>query len=183
MHPPKATPQAAHPLACLWGSSADETFNGSTADDLIWAGEGNDVIAGGAGIDVLQGESGSDLYRIARGDGEDRIIESRSDPADVDVVQFGSDVAFDQLWFDRSGDDLRVSIVGTADRFTIEGWYLENPGRIEEFRSGDGHLLLESQVQNLVQAMASFAPPAAGQTTLPSGYASSLNPVLAVNWQ
>jgi len=43
--------------------------------------------------------------------------------------------------------------------------------------------LLDSQVQNLVSAMAGFAPPAAGQTTLPANYASSLAPTLAANWQ
>jgi hypothetical protein len=38
-------------------------------------------------------------------------------------------------------------------------------------------------VQNLVDAMAAFAPPAPGQTTLPPEYASQLNPVIAANWQ
>ena len=51
------------------------------------------------------------------------------------------------------------------------------------FRSGNGNVLLDSQVQNLVNAMASFAPPAAGQTTLPTNYQTSLAPVIAANWQ
>jgi hypothetical protein len=38
-------------------------------------------------------------------------------------------------------------------------------------------------VQNLVNAMAAFAPPAAGQSTLPAAYATALTPVLAANWQ
>lgn len=36
---------------------------------------------------------------------------------------------------------------------------------------------------NLVQAMAAFAPPSAGQTTLPPAYQTALAPVLAANWQ
>ena len=32
------------------------------------------------------------------------------------------------------------------------------------------------------QAMAEFAPPAAGQTTLPATYQATLNPALAANW-
>jgi hypothetical protein len=43
--------------------------------------------------------------------------------------------------------------------------------------------LIDSNVENLVNAMASFAPPAAGQTTLPTDYQTSLAPVLAANWQ
>lgn len=47
----------------------------------------------------------------------------------------------------------------------------------------NGQQLLETQVQNLVQAMAVFAPPAAGQTTLPESYSTALAPVIAANWQ
>ncbi len=40
-----------------------------------------------------------------------------------------------------------------------------------------------SPVKNLVVAMAAFAPPTAGQTTLPASYEESLNPVIVANWQ
>ena len=53
---------------------------------------------------------------------------------------------------------------------------------VEQFKTSDGKTLLDSQVQNLVSAMAAFAPPAAGQTTLPANYATALAPVLAANW-
>ena len=46
----------------------------------------------------------------------------------------------------------------------------------------DGRVLLNSAVDNLVNAMASFAPPAAGQTTLPVNYQSSLSSIIAANW-
>jgi hypothetical protein len=42
---------------------------------------------------------------------------------------------------------------------------------------------LDSQVNNLVNAMAAFSPPAAGQTTLSAAYATALNPVIVANWQ
>jgi len=54
---------------------------------------------------------------------------------------------------------------------------------IEQIKTSDGKTLLDSQVQNLVSAMAAFSPPAAGQTTLAASYATSLNPVIAGNWQ
>ena len=49
--------------------------------------------------------------------------------------------------------------------------------------TSDGKVLLDSQVQNLVQAMAAFAPPAAGQTTLNASQQAALAPVIAANWQ
>jgi hypothetical protein len=65
----------------------------------------------------------------------------------------------------------------------VENWYLGSQYHIEQFRTGDGRLLLDSQVENLVQAMAAFAPPSAGQTTLPQAYQDALAPVIAANWQ
>jgi len=38
-------------------------------------------------------------------------------------------------------------------------------------------------VDALVQAMAAFAPPGAGQTTLPDAYRTALEPVLAASWR
>jgi hypothetical protein len=40
-----------------------------------------------------------------------------------------------------------------------------------------------ANVNQLVQAMAAFAPSAMGETTLPANYQSSLNSVIAANWQ
>jgi hypothetical protein len=42
--------------------------------------------------------------------------------------------------------------------------------------------LLNSQVNALVSAMASFSPLLAGQTTLPADYQAVLNPVIAAAW-
>ena len=44
-------------------------------------------------------------------------------------------------------------------------------------------MLLNSQVDALVSAMSAFAPPPAGQTTLPSNYQKVLEPVIAANWK
>jgi len=59
---------------------------------------------------------------------------------------------------------------------------LGNQYRVEQFRTSDGKVLLDSQVQSLVDAMAAFAPPAAGQTTLPAHCSTALAPVIVANW-
>ena len=58
-----------------------------------------------------------------------------------------------------------------------------NQFHMVQIKTSDGKTLLDGQVHNLVQAMSAFAPPAAGQTTLPASYQSALAPVLAANWQ
>ncbi|MGV3680838.1 MAG: hypothetical protein ACO1PM_14115 [Acidovorax sp.] len=43
-------------------------------------------------------------------------------------------------------------------------------------------MLTDTKAQALVDAMAAFSPPAAGQTTLSASYQAALNPVIAANW-
>lgn len=74
---------------------------------------------------------------------------------------------------------------------SLEGFRAEDLGnsfnsggrRIDWFQTSDGRVLQEAQVQNLVEAMAAFAPPPAGQTTLSPAYQSTLLPTIAANWQ
>ena len=75
-----------------------------------------------------------------------------------------------------------VSIIGTPDKLTIQDWYRGTQYRVEQFKTAAGETLLASQVQNLVNAMAAFAPPAAGETTLSADYAAQLAPTIAANW-
>jgi len=65
---------------------------------------------------------------------------------------------------------------------TINNWYTSSAYRVEQFQTVDGLTLLGSQVENLVNAMAAFSPPTAGQTMLPDSYQAQLEPVIAANW-
>ena len=73
-------------------------------------------------------------------------------------------------------------MIGTSDKFLLRNWYLDDRYHVEQFKTSDGRLLLDSQVQNLVDAMAGFVMPAPGQLTLSPSLRSSLNPVIAANW-
>ena len=129
------------------------------------------------------GGTGNDTYWLGRGYGPDSITENDTTAGNTDVARFDASVATDQLWFRKVSNNLEVSIIGTTDKLTMTNWYLGNQYHVEQFKTSNGKTLLDSQVQNLVSAMAAFAPPAAGQTTLPASYASSLNTVIAANWQ
>ncbi|SDZ60258.1 Ca2+-binding protein, RTX toxin-related [Variovorax sp. YR266] len=175
----------------LVGGAQDDTLNGGAGADLLQGGEGNDTLNGeagndtldgGAGNDTLNGGAGNDTYLFGRGSGRDTAYDYDTVAGNSDSTQFGSGVSAEQLWFTKSGNDLSVSIIGTIDQLTISNWYASGSYRVEQFKTSDGKVLLDSQVQNLVDAMAAFSPPAAGQTTLPSSYQSSLNTVIAANW-
>jgi hypothetical protein len=53
----------------------------------------------------------------------------------------------------------------------------------EKVAGGDGYTASAGGIEQLVQAMASFAPPASGETTLPPELAANLAPALSANWQ
>ncbi|OUM01538.1 hypothetical protein A8M77_16135 [Variovorax sp. JS1663] len=166
----------------LYGGYGADMLQGGEGNDYLSAEDGEDTLDGGAGNDTLVGDRGNDTYLFGRGSGQDILFDYDPTAGNSDVVKFGSDVSADQLWFRQSGYDLQVSIIGTNDQLTIGNWYSSNAYRVEEFRTSDGRTLLDSQVHNLVQAMAGFSPPAAGQTTLAPNVRDSLSPLLAASW-
>ncbi|GAA4343344.1 hypothetical protein GCM10023165_25720 [Variovorax defluvii] len=166
----------------LVGTTGSDTIAGGLGNDSLSGGSGDDTLDGGAGNDTLNGGSGNDTYVFQRGSGQDSISDDDTAAGNSDIVSFGSDVSADQLWFRQSGYDLQVSIIGTDDRLTINNWYSGSAHHVEQFRTSNGQMLFDSQVQGLIQAMASFAPPAAGQTTLAPDVRDSLSPLLAASW-
>ena len=170
-------------FANVVGSKFDDVLIGNELKNNLLGGIGNDTMRGGQGDDYLIGLGGDDTYIFARGDGADFITEMAEAGAH-NVVSFLAGVSADQLWFRKVGSNLEVSTIGTGDKITIGGWYSEGIApRIQEFRTADGRVLLGSDVQNLVQAMAGLTPPPAGQLTLPVYEATVLAPVLAQNWR
>ncbi|MHB1198401.1 MAG: putative Ig domain-containing protein [Polaromonas sp.] len=158
-----------------WGA---DSIDGGAGDDIIRAGGGGDTVRGGPGNDqIISDQWSDDRYLFARGDGQDLIADGGGqDRLDLE------DVRADQLWFSHAGNNLEVSVIGTTDKLSVADWYLGDQYHVEQFKTSDGKTLLDSQVQNLVDAMAAFAPPAAGQTTLAANYATALSPVIVANW-
>ena len=175
------------------GNAGNDTLDGGfvlpTSDPLetyatYFLDNGDDDIASGNGIDsdTLAGGSGNDTYLFGRGYRSDVIQENDATPGNRDVLQFLDAVASDQIWLRRVANDLELSIIGSDDSATLSNWYLGSQYHVEQFRSSDGKTLLDAQVHNLVSAMAAFAPPPAGQTSLAANYLSWLAPTIAANW-
>lgn len=178
----------------LRGENGNDILNGGSDADNLQGGSGNDTFDGGAGNDVMIGAAydaywgtytgaGNDTYLFGAGGGQDTIYDVDSTAGNSDILRFGTGIAADQLWFRQVGNNLEVSIIGTTDKVTISGWYQSASNHVETLEVASGLHLLDSQVQNLVSAMAAFSPPAAGQTTLPPSYQTDLAPVIAANWQ
>jgi len=165
------------------GNTLDNVLIGNSAANTLTGGDGNDTLEGRGGADKLIGGAGNDIYVLGRGDGADTVTENDATAGNIDLARFAAGIATDQLWFRHVGNNLEASIIGTSDKLVLQNWYLGSAYHVEQFSTADGKVLLDSQVDSLVQAMAGFAPPAAGQTTLPQNYQTALAPVIAANWQ
>ena len=167
----------------LNGTYYNDQIYGYGGDDTLNGGSGNDFLDGGVGNDMLTGGAGNNTYLLGTGYGNDTIIENDSTAGNTDIAQFGNGIATEQLWFSHVGNNLEVSVIGSSDKFTIQNWYSGSAYHVEQFKTSDGKVLLDTQVDALVNAMATFTAPAAGQTTLPDSYRTTLAPVIAANWQ
>jgi Ca2+-binding RTX toxin-like protein len=165
------------------GNALDNVITGTSGNNTLTGDAGNDTLDGKAGTDVLVGGSGNDTYVFGAGYGRDTIRENDSTAGNSDAARFLAGIAADQIWLRHVGNHLEAGIIGTTDKLTLENWYLGSSYHVEQFQTADGKQLLDSRVENLVQAMAAFAPPAAGQTSLPPTYQDTLAPVIAANWQ
>ena len=158
---------------------------GTSGADLIATGAGADTMDGGAGDDELQGGGGDDTYEFSgRAFGSDTVHDTGGD----DTVEFSGEVAWDQLWFSRSGNDILVELMGTESEVLVEGWWngaldtdVDTSRQVETF-STDDHSLTASAVQQLVQAMAAMDAPASGQTSLSATQREQMSTALA-GWQ
>ncbi|MBT0962389.1 calcium-binding protein [Denitromonas iodatirespirans] len=167
----------------LYGGNGSDMLVGGADNDYLYGGNDNDVLVGGAGNDYLSGDAGSDTYVFGRGDGQDTLYNYDTAAGSKDALKFDAGIAADQLWFRKLGNDLEVSVIGASDSVRVANWYSGGAYRLDEFETAAGEVLLDSQVENLVSAMAAFAPPGAGQTTLPQNYQEALSGVIAANWQ
>ncbi len=160
----------------------DINATGNALDNTIVGNRGNNVITGGKGNDTLIGQAGNDTYVFNRGDGQDRIIDTDNTIGNVDVLSLGGSIANDQLWFRHQGNDLVIDILGGSDKVTIQDWYLGAQNQVEQIRLSSGVAMANTDVEKLVQAMASLTPPSVGALSLNPDQRTALAPTLAVSW-
>ncbi|MBI3771999.1 MAG: putative Ig domain-containing protein, partial [Gammaproteobacteria bacterium] len=165
------------------GTSGNDVLSGTSGADLMYGFAGNDSLDGAAANDSLVGDAGNDTYLFGRGYDVDTVTENDTTAGNTDVASFGAGIATDQLWFQHTGNNLDINIIGTSDHLVIKDWYLGSAYHVEQLKTADGKTLLDTNVENLVSAMAAFSAPSAGQLTLSPDVETALAPVLVANWQ
>ncbi|MEM8935350.1 MAG: cadherin domain-containing protein, partial [Pseudomonadota bacterium] len=106
----------------LYGGAGGDFLYGGAGADYISAGSEGDQLHGEGGDDTLIGGDGNDAYFLGRDTGHDTIDNYDTDLG-FDVITYADDVANTDLWFQKVGNDLVVSVLGEASSATIKDWF------------------------------------------------------------
>ncbi|MEZ4483528.1 MAG: calcium-binding protein [Syntrophotaleaceae bacterium] len=138
----------------LFGQSGNDTLLGGEGNDYLNGSSGNDILDGGTGDDYLNGGTGSDRYLFGLGGGQDTINDYDSGSGQTDTVEFSLDPL--ALIFNQTDNNLQIDISNSSDSLTVKNWFAGANYQTEVFTTADGSQLLNSQVNQLIQAMTTF---------------------------
>ena len=183
----------------LYGGEGNDTINGGAGNDELYGGDGNDILRGGAGDDILRGRTGDDVFH--GGAGDDFLSGGTGGDTYVFGTEFGTDtirnydaqaegstdiarfdhVSIEDLWFSRSGNNLRISVVGTDDQVIVRKWYDSAKNRLDRIEAGSS-VLLDNQVEQLVSAMAAYDVPSGAGNAISQDVKDDLQSVIAATF-
>lgn len=135
----------------LAGLDGHDTLVGGLGNDYLAGGSGNDNLTGGTGDDTLLGGSGNDVYVFAPGDGQDVI----GDTSGTDTARLNR--SYLDVIFHRINNDLQLTMHGSTDTVKIDYWYGDVNHQIETFEAADNIYITHTQIEQLIQAMASWS--------------------------
>jgi len=166
------------------GNNTIGVGSSAASSNAIQVGDGTNSIAVAAGTNDIR--IGNGVNTIQTGNGVNTIHlgsgqATLTNYGGQDSVYIASTVHDDQLWLSQDGSDLLLTVDGTASSLRLTDWFAG--ATHATIVAGDGHQLIDSQVDSLVQAMAQLSPPPMGQTTLTQQQQDSLMPVIASSWR
>ncbi|AKJ94661.1 hypothetical protein TVD_04420 [Thioalkalivibrio versutus] len=181
----------------LYGGSGNDTLIGGEGANYLYGGAGNDVLIAGGG-DRLYGQDGDDVLIAARnsylyggrgadeyhfrGDYHSTRVYSVSGAPNIEDTAHFNEASAEDLWFRRSGNDLLVDVIGAENQARFVGWFQNTNNQVGEVHAG-GLVAEANQIDQLVLAMAEFAPEGGGvYTELPEDVRNALAPALSANW-
>jgi Ca2+-binding RTX toxin-like protein len=189
----------------LFATAQSTTLSGMGGNDVLVGNTGNDWLDGGAGDDLLFGGDGVNGYQFGRNSGHDTVL-SNTDAIDLgltnrptqptyqsgqDYIALDADIKIDQLWMTRVDNDLVINVLGSDSDITLSDFFYDRQwmdyshlNAVDQVITGGYQAIdLHSyEAMNLINAMSSMTPPAAGQTQLTGEARTVLTPLLAAAW-
>jgi Ca2+-binding RTX toxin-like protein len=142
--------QADNSGGAVYGGAVNDSLLGGIASDMIYGGDGNDLIQGGGGNDQVNGGSGVDTIIFGRDYGQDIIDTSENAPGAADIIEFDTSVVAGDILLSRNAGQLVLSIQGTSDSLTINGFFegdaISGTG-VSQFTFTDGTIWRAAQIK------------------------------------
>jgi hypothetical protein len=126
----------------------------------------------GPGSESATGGGGNNTYLASSNTGQ-ATINANETAGTTNELDFIGGITSSNLWFQQSGNDLRIDLLGTNTQVDVSGWFSSSSNQLQEISAGG--LKIDSQVSQLVQAMATYSanspgfdPTASGNTSVPN---------------
>jgi hypothetical protein len=131
---------------------------------FTWYGTPNSAISGGngvantfvvgAGTESFTGGDANNKFIASKVSGQ-ATITAHATSGSINELDFKDGISQENLWFMRSGNDLKIEILGTSTLVDVNGWFSDSSHQLQEVTAGG--LEIDSQVSQLVQAMATYS--------------------------
>lgn len=137
-----------------YGFESDDIIIGSNKNDEMYGCGGDDTLNGGVGNDKLDGGLGNDTYVYAKNSGSDTICDSGGN----DTIEL-REIDYSSVEFLRYGDSLVINTGkdSSNNSISIEKWSYGDIYRVENVKSSNGYSITHTQIDQLIQAMATFS--------------------------
>jgi Ca2+-binding RTX toxin-like protein len=140
------------PLSFTWIGTANSSLTGSSyGSNTFVLGSGQESATGG---NRDNGGSGNNIYLASQDTGQ-ATIYAHAVSGSTNELDFGSGISDENLWFAQSGSDLQINLLGTTTKIDVNGWFSDSSNQLQEITAGG--LKLDSQISQLVQAMATYS--------------------------
>lgn len=144
----------------LVDATSSFTWTGSSANTTLTGNDyGSNIFQLGTGAETAYGGARNNAYQITTSTGQAQINLS-SATGSSNEIDFLSGITDQNLWFEQAGNDLRIDLLGTNTSTTVTNWFSGSAGSLQEITAGG--LKIDSQISQLVQAMAIYSSNSTG---------------------
>nr|WP_249797970.1 calcium-binding protein [Bradyrhizobium sp. 199] len=131
------------------------TWIGSAGYSVTGSSFGANTFELNGGVEtVTGGNNGNNTYIASSATGQ-AIIYPNEKPGSFNELDFIGGITDENLWFVQSGNDLTIDVLGTNSSVTVKGWFSNSANQLQEIEAGG--LKIDSQISQLVQAMATYS--------------------------
>ncbi len=158
------------PITFDWVGTPNASITGSNfGSNTFELGGGTESFTGGT---TNSGGNGNNSYLASSATGQATIYANAS-TGTTNELDFTGGISDENLWFIQNGNNLKIDLMGTNTSVTVNNWFSGGSNQLQEITAGG--LKIDSQISQLVQAMATYSTNNSGFDPTSSSHTSVPN--------